>query len=393
MHKKKISIFFTLGNHEIPVNGNYERKFKRRKRKFVKKLNKKLKKHLNINNFFSTDCFCQYIILNKAEKDGTLKWRLLLYDKKKQIHQDLDKGKHINEKSLGQAPSTREKDFRCLMTHGFQFESFWRLKAAAASWNSCIKSPDFLKDFIYDPFWNILRYHIQETMKLLPGTSEFFVDIMIKMLEDKSFFDQIKQKSKKDIKKKDIDELLDYVKETAKIQDELKNERYYNEIVHFLSNPKFSTINSLIFGHTHQPHRSQKKGIYLNFIEKTGKFGVKNTVISDISPLKVSIYNSGSWQIGLSDSKPNIVSINSLGRIKIREYNFPKTDKNNRQILSVKQPTLPPGKKVLKIDHVFPRFADEITEHIKQEVEKLMEENRQIIEEIIKKTIARYEKS
>lgn len=70
MHKfmleKEISIFFTLGNHEIPVNGNYERKFKRRKRKFVKKLNKKLKKHLNKPNFFSTDCFCQYIILNKA---------------------------------------------------------------------------------------------------------------------------------------------------------------------------------------------------------------------------------------------------------------------------------------------------------------------------------------
>ena len=83
------------------------------------------------------------------------------------------------------------------------------MKVAAASWYACIKSPDFLKDFIYDPFWNILRYHIQETMKLLPGTSEFFVDIMIKMLEDKSFFDQIKQKSKKDIKKKDIDELLD----------------------------------------------------------------------------------------------------------------------------------------------------------------------------------------
>ena len=58
--KKKMSLIYMLGNHEIPVTRDYDKKFNRRKEKFLAKF-----RNRDFNELFTEEIFCQYIILKK----------------------------------------------------------------------------------------------------------------------------------------------------------------------------------------------------------------------------------------------------------------------------------------------------------------------------------------
>jgi len=54
--KKNLKIVFILGNHEIPVTGDYDEKFKRRKEKYLRRF-----KDSNFHELFFEEDFCQYL--------------------------------------------------------------------------------------------------------------------------------------------------------------------------------------------------------------------------------------------------------------------------------------------------------------------------------------------
>ena len=59
--KKEMNFIYVLGNHEIPISGDYDEKFNRRKEKFINKF-----RNSNFNELFSEENLCQYVILKSG---------------------------------------------------------------------------------------------------------------------------------------------------------------------------------------------------------------------------------------------------------------------------------------------------------------------------------------
>ncbi len=106
--KLNINLIFVLGNHEIPVTGNYNDKFQQRKIKFLKKF-----KDSKYGMLFNEEYFCQFVLLRKQNGNDTL----CLYDSKQDIYKPQGKKIIINNLKLSD-------DFQCLMILS-QEKQFW----------------------------------------------------------------------------------------------------------------------------------------------------------------------------------------------------------------------------------------------------------------------------
>ncbi|MFW9988247.1 MAG: metallophosphoesterase, partial [Candidatus Odinarchaeota archaeon] len=74
--KKSINLVIVLGNHEIPVTGDYDEKFRRRELKFLIKF-----KNNPFSELFNKDLYCQYLLLKNWDDEAMLS----LYDSREQI--------------------------------------------------------------------------------------------------------------------------------------------------------------------------------------------------------------------------------------------------------------------------------------------------------------------
>ncbi|MHA1987667.1 MAG: metallophosphoesterase [Promethearchaeota archaeon] len=279
--KETIALIFVPGNHEIPVtssviSGNYDEKFKKRKIKFLNKF-----KNSIVEELFSTDMVCQYVILSKWEGESTL----LLYDSQDQIHSNPINKIRIRNLDL-------EEDYKCLMLHGYQFDSDVFRFFVGPIWKSLISYHNFEVKEAYNYFWNEI---IKEHRKIKPITFEDMKDDLIRL----------KHLSDKEIDKifSDLSSLeFNVVKLNMRIMkkyDRAKEDDYYiNGINEFLEEAEcdFSRINNVIYGHTH----------------------IKGVSTRTIMSHDVRIINDGAWQ----HSNPSYAEIHEGGKIHLKSLNL-----------------------------------------------------------------------
>ena len=270
--KKSINLIFVLGNHEIPVTGDYDEKFKRREHKFLRKF-----KNSDFSELFNVELYCQYLLLKKWNNEDML----LLYDSRDQIESNPIKKIKIEGLDL-------DSDYRCFMTHGYQFDSKIYRFFVGQIWKSLISNNKFEVKETYDYFWNEV---IKEGRKIKPIT-----------------FKQMKQElvKPKDMSIESIDVLFselsplefNLIKTNIRIMKKWERasnpDYYFDEIKEFLEDDEynFSKINHVIYGHTH--HSGVSYG--------------------NINNQEVEILNSGSWQ----HMQPSYVEIISRGRMNLK---------------------------------------------------------------------------
>jgi len=270
--KKSINLIFVLGNHEIPVTGDYDEKFKRREHKFLRKF-----KTSDFSELFNVELYCQYLLLKKWNNEDML----LLYDSRDQIESNPIKKIKIEGLDL-------DSDYRCFMTHGYQFDSKIYRFFVGQIWKSLISNNKFEVKETYDYFWNEV---IKEGRKIKPIT-----------------FKQMKQElvKPKDMSIESIDVLFselsplefNLIKTNIRIMKKWERasnpDYYFDEIKEFLEDDEYdlSKINHVIYGHTH--HSGVSYG--------------------NINNQEVEILNSGSWQ----HMQPSYVEIISRGRMNLK---------------------------------------------------------------------------
>ncbi|MFX1304619.1 MAG: metallophosphoesterase [Promethearchaeota archaeon] len=270
--KKQKSVIYVLGNHEIPITGDYDKKFQRRKKKFSIKF-----ENSNFNDLFDIDFFSQYILLKKYNNEDML----LLYDSRDQIENTPSKKVRIEGLDL-------DSDYTCLMTHGYQFESDIFRFFVGQTWKSMISSNNFEIKETFDYFWNEI---IKNDRKIKPIT-----------------FEQMKQElaTLKNMSIESIDTLFSelsnfefkLIKANARIMKRWERAKkldyYFEEIQEFLEDDDydFSEVNHLIYGHTHN------KGVYNGMINGH----------------PIEIVNDGSWQ----HVQPSYVEILYKGVLNLR---------------------------------------------------------------------------
>lgn len=272
-----IVLVFTLGNHEILVTGRRECLFKKRKERLIDKF-----KAAGFNySFLDYGNFCQYVLLRKNESNKNLE--LFLLDsikqlKKRRLRRIIPK---ILMPAVFKEASTRDEDFHCLITHGYQFEPWWVLFFAGNfGWGPFIKTDSSTLKAGMDFFWN----YILHGRKNISGLTEEDIDKLLEGLD-------LPHKFKKKLRRK-----LRRILKWEENRHKNKNKRYYLKISKFFKKNKFHSINNkishIIFGHSHKP-------------EKKFKGGNNRCII---------MTNSGSWHKIL---KPSFVEINLVGKKKI----------------------------------------------------------------------------
>ncbi|MFX1377534.1 MAG: metallophosphoesterase [Promethearchaeota archaeon] len=272
--KKKINVIFVLGNHEIPVTGDYDLKFKSRKDKFLKRFESS-----NFNELFDREFFCQYLILKKSNNEDLL----LLYNSRDQIEENPINKVRIHGLEL-------ENDYECFMTHGYQFDSDIYRFFIGHIWKSLITNNKFEIKETYDYFWNEV---IKNERKIKPITFEN-MKMELARLKNKSleFINML------------FTELsyleFNLIKANMRV---LKNwhraskpDYYFDEIKSFFENKhyNFSKINHIIYGHTH--HSGMAYG--------------------NINNQRVEIINDGAWQHVI----PSYVEILIKGDLILRSF-------------------------------------------------------------------------
>ncbi|UCD01874.1 MAG: metallophosphoesterase [Promethearchaeota archaeon] len=295
LKEKGISIFFTLGNHEIKIIGNLEKWFSKRKKKLVEKFKKF---NFRYADLFNLKNIWQYFILTADEG----RWKLGFYDSKKEI---------VNQKNiyLFQFDKVEAPDisYNCLMTHGIQFETFLRKYGGGIPWYLGLKSPDAIKE-VGNLLWNeVIKLSIRTIDKVFDrwlAQSRKITQRLLKISLISPFLIFLKL----------FDKLLKMV---ARKREKLKNETYIKQFrKKFL--PKLvkmgynREINKIIFGHT---HKDTKLSVPLNNQRTKQSW-------------KATIANSGAWQ---QIDKPSLIEINDKGEIKVvhviakeDEYEFRK---------------------------------------------------------------------
>ena len=275
--KKKIHLIFVPGNHEIPVtssvfSGNYDEKFKKRKEKFLKKFKDSI-----VEELFTTNMVCQYIILNKWGDESAL----ILYDSQDQIYDN-----PINEIRISNLDL--EEDYRCLMLHGYQFDSDVFRFFVGPIWKSLISYHNFEVKEAYNYFWNEI---IKEHRKIKPITFDDMKNDLIRL----------KHLSLEEIERifSDLSSLeFNIVKLNMRIMkkyDRAKEDNYYiTGINDFFEDAEcdFSGINHVIYGHTH----------------------IKGVSSEIIMSHEVKIINDGAWQ----HTQPAYAEIHHRGKIHLK---------------------------------------------------------------------------
>lgn len=261
----KISLIFVLGNHEIPVTGNYNKKFNQRKKKFLKKF-----EDSNYATLFKEESFCQYVLLRKQNGSDTL----CLYDSKKDIYNSPVDKIIIDNLELGD-------EFKCLMMHGFQFDSNFFRFLAGTIWRSLIKSDDIDIKEAFDYLWNgvikkgkrvksvsfnDMKKKITKTKGPLPGHFSNMTTLEFSLF-------------RLDMR------ILEEWEKARKIQ-------YYHEGIKSFFDNKLSSINNVIYGHSHN----------------------SGSTVLMINSQEVNTINDGAWQ----HVDPTIVEIRPKGKIKAK---------------------------------------------------------------------------
>ena len=278
--KKKIPIIFVPGNHEIPVtssltSGNYDEKFKKRKEKFLQIFKDSL-----VEEIFESTMVCQYIVLRKWENKSVL----LLYDSQDQIYNDPIQTIKINNLDL-------EENYKCLMVHGYQFESDAIRIFVAPFWKSMLSYQNIEIKEVYNYFWNVV---IKQQKKIKPITIE----------DMKSDLKRLKQVSSEDIDAifSDLSNLeFNLIKLNMKLMKIYRNTRdfsyYLDGIEEFFEEVEcdLSLITHVIYGHSHIKGKS-------------------NETIND---QKIEIINCGAWE----HSNSSYVEILDNGKINLKSFN------------------------------------------------------------------------
>jgi UDP-2,3-diacylglucosamine pyrophosphatase LpxH len=257
--KKKMNLVFLLGNHEIPVTGNYDNKFESRKKKFLDKFKEDEFKKYGFEELFDDELYYQFIILKRLNN----KDMLLFYNSREQIAKNPIAEVQIKGLDL-------DPQYQCLMVHGHQFESDLYRFFVGQLWKSLIKSDKFEVKETYDYFWN----QIIKNGRKIKGIS----------------FEQMKEELAK-LKEKPVEEMDRDFSELSILEFKfykaqmrvMKRYQRVSEIYHFLDEIKdflederydLTKINKVIFGHFH--YKAQT-----------------NTTINK---QQVEIINDGTWQ-------------------------------------------------------------------------------------------------
>ncbi len=270
--KRNINLIFVLGNHEIPVTGDYDEKFKRRKEKFLRRF-----KSSKFGELFDNEIYCQYLLLKKLNNEDML----LLYDTRDQIEENPVNKIRIDGLEL-------EEDYRCFMTHGYQFDGDVYRFFVGQIWKSLISNNKFEIKETYDYFWNEV---IKNGRKIKPITFRKMKEELAN-LKNESIESQNILFSGLNILEFNL--IKANMRVLKKWEHASKPDYYFDEIKRFLEDDEYdlSKINHLIYGHSHH------KGMY------------KGTV-NDHS---IEIVNDGSWQ----HMHPSYVEILNRGKINLK---------------------------------------------------------------------------
>ena len=285
--KKKMNLVILLGNHEIPVTGDYDEKFERRKKKFLNKF-----KNSNFKELFNNELYYQYALLKKSNADNIL----FLYDSREQIENNPVKEVKINNLNL-------DTDYRCFMAHGYQFEPDIYRFIVGQFWRSLISSNSFEVKETHDYFWNHI---IKNGRKIKP----------VRFKDMKEELAKLKRKSIESVDRAfsglNILE-FNFIKSSMRVMKKWyraasKPDYFLDEIKEFLEDDDydFLKINHVIYGHFHYKSKS----------------------IATINQQQVEIINDGSWQ----HMQPSYVEICDKGKMHLRtvENNIPPLENNER---------------------------------------------------------------
>ena len=270
--KKSINLIFVLGNHEIPVTGDYDEKFKRRELKFLLKF-----KNSDFSELFNVELYCQYLLLKKWNNEDML----LLYDSRDQIENNPIKIIKIEGLDL-------DTDYSCLMTHGHQFDSDMYRFFVGQIWKSLISNKKFEVKETYDYFWNEV---IKEGRKIKPITLKQMKQELVKL---KNMSIESIEVLFSELSNLEFNLIKTNMRIMKKWERASNPDYYFDEIKEFLEDDEydFSKINHVIYGHTH--HSGVSYG--------------------NINNQEVEILNSGSWQ----HMQPSYVEIISKGKMNLK---------------------------------------------------------------------------
>ncbi len=270
--KKEKNLIFVLGNHEIPITGDYDEKFRRRKEKFLFKF-----KNNSFNELFDNELFGQYILLKKWNNEDML----LLYDSRDQIENTPNKKVRIEGLDL-------DSNYRCLMTHGYQFDSEIYRFFVGQVWKSMISSNKFEIKETFDYFWNEI---IKNGRKIKPIT---FKDMKAELTKLKNMSLESIDTLFSELSNLEFNLIKANARIMKKWERAKKFEYYFEEIKEFLEDDDydFSKVNHLIYGHSHN------KGVYNGMINGH----------------PIEIVNDGSWQ----HIQPSYVEILYKGILNLR---------------------------------------------------------------------------
>jgi len=270
--KKKMKLVFLLGNHEIPVTGDYDEKFERRKKKFLIKF-----RNSNFKELFNDELYYQFMLLKRWNNEDML----LMYNSREQLENNPINKVKVEGLDL-------DSDYRCFMAHGFQFDSEIYRFFVGQLWKSLISNNKFEVKETYDYFWNEI---IKNGRKIKPIR---FVDMKEELakLKNKSIESMDAVFSELNILEFNL--IKANMRIMKKWQHASKPDYYLDEIREFLEDDKydFSKINHLIYGHSHN----------------------KEISFATINNLQVEVINDGSWQ----HIQPSYVEICNKGKIYLK---------------------------------------------------------------------------
>jgi len=272
--KKKMNLIYVLGNHEIPITGDYDKKFNRRKEKFLAKF-----RNSNFNELFNEEIFCQYVILKKWNSNDML----LMYTSRDQIE-----NKPINKVKI--EGLDLDEDYRCFMLHGYQCDNEIYRFFVGQIWKSLISNNKFEVKETYDYFWNEV---IKNGRKIKPITFENMKYELAKLKNvSLEFLDTLFS----ELSILEFNLIKANMRIMKKWQRASKSDYYFDEIKAFLedTNYNFSKINHIIYGHSH--HSGMAYG--------------------NINNQRVEIINDGAWQ----HVQPSYVEILSKGKLNLRSF-------------------------------------------------------------------------
>lgn len=272
--KRNINLIFVLGNHEIPVTGDYDEKFKRRTEKYLRRF-----RSSNFSELFDNEIYCQYLLLKRSNNEDML----FLYDKREEIEENPVKRIKIDGLEL-------EEDYRCFMTHGYQFDGDVYRFFVGQIWKSLISRNKFEVKETYDYFWNEV---IKKGRKVKLVTFRMMIEELAN-LKNVSIESQYSLFS--ELNNLEFNLIKANMRILKKWEHASKPDYYFDEIKRFLEDDEYdlSKINHLIYGHSHH------KEIYNG----------------SVNGHSIKIVNDGSWQ----HIEPSYAEILKKGIISLKSF-------------------------------------------------------------------------